>query len=403
MAVYTSTEGQRDLPRYFALAFHQLKKIKKGALDITLPDGRIFRVKAENEGPKARVDVLNYDVFSRLARDGDMGFSDAYLDGWWTSPYLQAFMDLVFANNEEMGHGFPGGFILQYYERFFHWLRGNSKGQARRNISYHYDLGNDFYSKWLDETMTYSSALFKTKQEDMAEAQTQKYELLCDEMGMSDGDHLLEIGCGWGGFAEYAAGTRGAQMTCLTISQEQHDFTKERMFNAGLAEKVEVIMRDYRDEKGMYDGVASIEMFEAVGEKYWPTYFNAVYDRLKPGANASLQIITISNELFPKYRKAVDFIQKHIFPGGMLPSPNALREQVEQAGMTYLKSVEFGESYSITLRRWFDAFNEAWPEITNDSFDQRFKNMWDFYLTSCASGFHYGTTDVTQMTIQRPK
>ena len=403
MAVYTSTEGQRDLPRYFALAFHQLKKIKKGALDITLPDGRIFQVKALNEGPKARVDILNYDVFSRLARDGDMGFSDAYLDGWWTSPDLQAFMDLVFANNEEMGHGFPGGFILQYYERFFHWLRGNSKGQARRNISYHYDLGNDFYSKWLDETMTYSSAFFKTKQEDMAEAQTQKYELLCDEMGMSDGDHLLEIGCGWGGFAEYAAGTRGAQMTCLTISQEQHDFTKERMFNAGLAEKVEVIMRDYRDEKGMYDGVASIEMFEAVGEKYWPTYFNAVYDRLKPGANASLQIITISNELFPKYRKAVDFIQKHIFPGGMLPSPNALREQVEQAGMTYLKSVEFGESYSITLRRWFDAFNEAWPEITNDSFDQRFKNMWDFYLTSCASGFHYGTTDVTQMTIQRPK
>ncbi len=403
MAVFTSTEGQKGLPRYFAVAFHQLKKIKRGALEIQLPDGRVFQIKAPTAGPNARVDIINEDVFSRLAREGDMGFSDAYLEGWWTSPDLQAFLDLVFANNDEVGHGFPGGFLVQYYERFFHWLRGNSKTQARKNISYHYDLGNDFYSKWLDETMTYSSALFKTGQEDMAKAQTQKYAQLCDEMGMKDGDHLLEIGCGWGGFAEYAAGTRGAKMTCLTISQEQHDFAKERMFKAGLADKVDVVMRDYRDEKGTYDGIASIEMFEAVGEKYWPTYFNAVHDRLKPGANASLQIITIDNELFPKYRKTVDFIQKHVFPGGMLPSPNALREQVEQAGLKYIKSVEFGESYSITLRRWYDTFNAAWPEITSESFDQRFKNMWDFYLTSCAAGFHYGTTDVTQVTIQRPK
>ena len=403
MAVFTSTEGQKDLPRYFAAAFHQLKKIKNGALEIALPDGRVFQIKAPNAGPNARVDIINPDVFSRLAREGDMGFSDAYLEGWWTSPDLQAFLDLVFANNQEVGHGFPGGKLVQYYERFFHWLRGNSKAQARKNISYHYDLGNDFYGKWLDETMTYSSALFKTGQEDMAKAQLQKYEQLCDEMGMKEGDHLLEIGCGWGGFAEYAAGTRGAKMTCLTISQEQHDFAKERMFKAGLADKVDVVMRDYRDETGTYDGIASIEMFEAVGEKYWPTYFNAVHDRLKPGANASLQIITISNELFPQYRKTVDFIQKHVFPGGMLPSPNALREQVEKAGLKYVKSVEFGESYSITLRRWYETFNAAWPEITNSTFDQRFKNMWDFYLTSCAAGFHYGTTDVTQVTIQRPK
>jgi cyclopropane-fatty-acyl-phospholipid synthase len=403
MAVYTSTEGQKDLPRYFAVAFHQLKKIRCGALEVSLPDGRVFQMKGSEAGPNARVDVVNPDIFSRLAREGDMGFSDAYLEGWWTSPDLQAFLDLVFANNEEMGHGFPGGFLVQYYERFFHWLRGNSKTQARKNISYHYDLGNEFYGKWLDESMTYSSALFKTGQEDMEKAQIQKYAQLCDEMGMKEGDNLLEIGCGWGGFAEYAAGTRGAKMTCLTISQEQHDFAKERMFKAGLADKVDVVMRDYRDETGTYDGIASIEMFEAVGEKYWPTYFNAVHDRLKPGANASLQIITISNELFPKYRKTVDFIQKHVFPGGMLPSPNALREQVEQAGLQYVKSVEFGESYSITLRRWYETFNAAWPEIKSASFDQRFKNMWDFYLTSCASGFHYGTTDVTQVTIRRPK
>lgn len=403
MHVLTSTEGQKDLPRYFGAAFEQLQKIRNGGLDMVLPDGRVFQIKATNPGPFARVEIVNPDVFTRLAREGDMGFTDAYLEGWWTSPDLQAFLDLVFANNEELGHGFPGGFLVQYYERLRHWLRGNSKAQARKNISYHYDLGNDFYSKWLDETMTYSSALFLTGQEDMAKAQIQKYASLCDEMGMKQGDHLLEIGCGWGGFAEYAAGTRGAKMTCLTISQEQHDYAKERMFKAGLADRVEVVMRDYRDERGSYDGIASIEMFEAVGEKYWPTYFNAVHDRLKPGANASLQIITIANELFPKYRKTVDFIQKHIFPGGMLPSTNALRAEVERAGLSYVKSCEFGESYSITLRRWYETFNNAWPDIVPLGFDQRFKNMWDFYLTSCASGFHYGTTDVTQVTVQRPK
>ena len=402
MTVYASTTGQKDLPRYFSVAFAQLSKIKHGAVELALPDGRVFRTQGQNPGPNARVDIHNPDVFTRLAREGDMGFTDAYLEGWWTSPDLQAFLDLVFANNQEVNHGFPGGMIVQYFERLRHWLRGNSKSQARKNISYHYDLGNDFYSTWLDETMTYSSALFLTGQEDMAKAQIQKYASLCDEMGMKDGDHLLEIGCGWGGFAEYAAGTRGAKLTCLTISQEQHDYAKERMFKAGLAERVDVVMRDYRDETGSYDGIASIEMFEAVGEKYWPTYFNAVHDRLKPGANASLQIITIANELFPQYRKTVDFIQKHIFPGGMLPSPDALREQAGLAGLNYVKSKEFGESYSITLRRWYETFNEAWPEIVPMGFDDRFKNMWDFYLTSCAAGFHYGTTDVTQVTLQRP-
>lgn len=403
MTVYSSTTGQKNLPRYFGAAFSQLEKIRNGAIEMALPDGRVFRAQGNNAGPNARVDIINPDVFTRLAREGDMGFSDAYLEGWWRSPDLQTFLDLVFANNEELNHGFPGGFLVQYYERLRHWLRGNSKTQARKNISYHYDLGNDFYSKWLDETMTYSSALFLTGQEDMAKAQIQKYASLCDEMEMKSGDHLLEIGCGWGGFAEYAAGTRGAKMTCLTISQEQHDYAKERMFKAGLAERVDVVMRDYRDEKGTYDGIASIEMFEAVGEKYWPTYFNAVHDRLKPGANASLQIITIANELFPKYRKTVDFIQKHIFPGGMLPSPEALQQEVQRAGLTFVKSKEFGESYSITLRRWYDEFNQVWPEITSMGFDDRFKNMWDFYLTSCAAGFHYGTTDVMQVTIKRPE
>ncbi len=403
MELLTSTRGQSDLPRYFAQAFMVLKNIRKGAIELALPDGRVFRAEGDEPGPVGRVDMVMPDVFVRLVRDGDMGFSDSYLDGGWTSPDLQAFLDVVLMNFHEVADGYPGSFILRAFERMRHWMNTNTKTQAKKNISYHYDLGNEFYAKWLDETMTYSSALFKTGQEDLAKAQIQKYTSLCDEMGMQSGDHLLEIGCGWGGFAEYAAGQRGARLTCLTISEEQHDYTKKRIFKAGLAERVEVVMRDYRDERGTYDGIGSIEMFEAVGEKYWPTYFQTVHDCLKPGKRASLQVITMSNELFPKYRKTVDFIQKHIFPGGMLPSPTTLRQQIDLSGLKFVNSTEFGESYSITLRRWHDTFNERWNEIAPLGFDQRFKNMWNFYLTSCAAGFHAGTTDVTQVTMQRPR
>jgi cyclopropane-fatty-acyl-phospholipid synthase len=249
--------------------------------------------------------------------------------------------------------------------------------------------------------MTYSSALFKTGQESLEKAQIQKYASICDNMGMKPGDHLLEIGCGWGGFAEYAAGQREARLKCLTISKEQHDYAKERMFKAGLAERVDIVMQDYRDEKGKYDGIASIEMFEAVGEKYWASYFNTVHNSLKPGSQATIQVITMADHLFDSYRKTVDFIQKHIFPGGMLPSPTVLRAEIEKVGLEYCGSMEFGKSYSQTLRRWYETFNEKWDDISDASFDQRFKNMWNFYLTSCASGFEYATTDVTQVTMRR--
>ncbi|MCP5088512.1 MAG: class I SAM-dependent methyltransferase [Rhodobacteraceae bacterium] len=402
MQLLTSTKGQGNLPQYFIQAFAVLKKIRKGAIELALPDGRVFRAEGPEPGPVGRVDVVAPDVFTRLVRDGDMGFSDSYLDGGWTSPDLQAFLDAVLLNNKEVANGYPGSALLRAFERLRHWMNSNTKAQAKKNISYHYDLGNKFYTKWLDKTMTYSSALFETGQEDLANAQTRKYESLCDQMGMQSGDHLLEIGCGWGGFAEYAAGQRGAKLTCLTISREQHDFTRERISKAGLADQVEVVMRDYREETGSYDGIASIEMFEAVGEKYWPTYFSTVHNCLKPGKKASLQIITMADDLFPNYRKTVDFIQKHIFPGGMLPSQMALREQIDQSGLRFIRSKEFGESYSITLRRWHETFNAQWNEIAEMGFDQRFRNMWNFYLTSCAAGFHAGTTDVTQVTMQRP-
>jgi cyclopropane-fatty-acyl-phospholipid synthase len=402
MTKHFTVEDQIDLPRYFPQVFQRVQDLRSGIVELALPDGRVFVVKGKRPGQVGRIDVVNPDLFSRVIREGDMGFSDAYLEGWWTSPDLQTLLDVVFSNNDEIGYNFNAPLLPRLFERLRHWLRSNSKRQARKNISYHYDLGNDFYSKWLDETMTYSSALFKTGQEDLAKAQTQKYASICDQMEMKEGDHLLEIGCGWGGFAEYAASQRGARVTGLTISQEQHDFAKERIFRAGLADKVDIVMRDYRDERGSYDGVASIEMFEAVGEQYWPIYFKTVHDRLKSGAQGTFQIITVADELFDRYRTSVDFIQKHIFPGGMLPSPTALRAEIKRAGMDVSHSIEFGKSYSLTLRRWYETFNEQWDEIAKMGFDQRFKNMWDFYLTSCASGFEYGTVDLTQITLRKP-
>jgi cyclopropane-fatty-acyl-phospholipid synthase len=401
MTIFTSTQNQENLPRYFSLVFSALKSLQRGVLDLELTDGRVFRMKGPDAGKYARVIALDDDVWARLIREGDMGFSDAYLESMWTSPDLQGFLDLVFDNFLEISYSYTGTGLLRMYERFRHWMNSNTKEQAKKNISYHYDLGNDFYAKWLDDTMTYSSALFKTGQESLEKAQMQKYTSICDQMKMKKGDHLLEIGCGWGGFAEYAAGTRGATLKCLTISQEQHDYAQERIFKAGLAERVEIVMQDYRDERGSYDGIASIEMFEAVGEKYWPSYFKTVHDCLTPNGQATLQVITMADHLFGNYRKTVDFIQKHIFPGGMLPSPTVLRSEIEKAGLQYQGSKEFGKSYSLTLRRWYETFNEKWNGIEDASFDERFKNMWNFYLTSCASGFEYGTTDVTQVTMRR--
>lgn len=400
--ILTDTTGQKDLPRYFAQAFETVQKINCGRLDFVLPDGRRFRVEGKTPGPVAELDIHNPDCFARLIREGDLGFCDAYLEGWWSTPDLQALMDFVHEDNWDVYDGFPGMGLVRMYERLRHWLKRNSRAQARRNISHHYDLGNDFYRLWLDDTMTYSSALFRTGQESLEAAQTQKYASMVDQLGAKPGDHVLEIGCGWGGFAEYAAKERGLRVTGLTISREQFAFAQERIARAGLSEQVTFKLQDYRDERGSYDGIASIEMFEAVGEQYWPTYFGTVRDRLNPGGRATLQVITVEDHRFEAYRNTVDFIQKYIFPGGMLPSPSVLRAEVERAGLQVLRSIEFGESYSQTLRRWHDTFNEKWEEVARLGFDDRFRRMWNFYLTSCAGAFRGGNCDVTQITIARP-
>ena len=402
MTILTTTKGQTGLPRYFGAVFDVTSRMQNGRLDFVLPDGRRFRAEGPNAGPVAELEIVNTDIFARLIREGDLGFCEAYVEGWWLTPDLQAFMDLVHAGNDEIYDGFPGMKLLRAFENLRHWLRSNSKKQARKNISHHYDLGNEFYRLWLDDTMTYSSALFKSGQEPLEKAQAQKYSSMVDLMGVKPGDHVLEIGCGWGGFAEYAAAERGLQVTALTISQAQHDYAVARIAKAGLSDRVTIKMQDYRDERGVYDGIASIEMFEAVGEKYWPTYFDTLRERLKPGRHATLQIITVQDRRYEVYRRGVDFIQKYIFPGGMLPSPTALRAEIDRAGLRVRGSIEFGESYSHTLRRWHGTFNRRWDQIAIMGFDDRFRKMWNFYLTSCAATFASGNCDVTQITVTRP-
>lgn len=399
--VYRTTEGQGNLPRYFTQVFDVATNMARGRLDFVMPDGRVFRAEGHAKGPEAELHVHSDDVFARLIREGDLGFCEDYLDEGWSTPDLMAFMDLIHADNDDLYDGFPGMAFVRAYERMRHWLNNNSKRQAKKNISHHYDLGNEFYGLWLDETMTYSSALFEQGQQSLQAAQIAKYASMVDEMGVKPGDHVLEIGCGWGGFAEYAAGQRGLKVTGLTISEEQFKFAAERIKNAGLSDRVQLKLQDYRDEGGQYDGIASIEMFEAVGEKYWPTYFGTLRDCLKPGANATLQIITLQDRRFEIYRSSVDFIQKYIFPGGMLPSPTVLRDQIAKSGLEFVTSKEFGESYSITLRRWHEVFNAKWDQIEALGFDDRFRRMWNFYLASCAATFHSGNCDVTQITMTK--
>ena len=402
MQAITSLDGQRGLPRYFPQAFAVAGRMNYGRLDILLPDGRRFRVEGENPGPVAEITVHDADVFARLLREGDLGFSEAYLEGAWSTPDLQAFMDLIHNDNPALYDHWPGLSLLRAYERLRFWLQSNSKRQARRNIAHHYDLGNEFYARWLDESMTYSSGLFLTGQETLERAQEQKYAAMCDAIGAAPGSHVLEIGCGWGGFAEYAARERGLRVTGLTISKAQHDYAVARMARAGLSDRVEIKLQDYRDERGIYDGIASIEMIEAVGEKYWPTYFATLRERLRPGARATVQAILVQDERFDAYRKGVDFIQKYIFPGGMCPAPTPLRQVARDQGLRVEGSREFGESYSLTLRRWHEAFNAQWDEIAQMGFDTRFRRMWDYYLTGCAAAFRTGVCDVTQITFSRP-
>ena len=388
----------RGLPAKAKMALRGLLHMGHGRLSIRMPDGRSVLIEGRADGPEATLILHNWNLAHRALTGGTIGVAESYIDGDWESPDVTAFLEL-FLVNVEVGDTLAGGArgIARVVELVRHWLRSNSRGQARKNISAHYDLGNEFYSKWLDGTMTYSSALYADGANDLESAQTAKYRALAQAAGLKAGDHVLEIGCGWGGFAEYAASEIGCRVTGLTISKEQLAFARQRIEKAGLSDKVEFRFQDYRDETGRYDGVVSIEMFEAVGEKYWPTYFSKVRECLKPGGKAGLQIITIKPEAYETYRANPDFIQRYVFPGGMLPTENHLTSLGEAAGLNMVGHRAFGPDYGRTLAEWRERFWNVWDEVQPMGFDLRFKRLWEFYMYYCEAGFRSGHINVRQV------
>ena len=388
------------LPTAARMAFTLAERILCGRLEVTLPDGRQLIFQGEQPGPTAQMQVKDYRFAWRTVRSGDIGVAEAYLRGEWDTPDLTQFLYL-FCVNRDMMESVLGNKFVRWLQVLRHWLNRNTRRQARRNIHAHYDLGNAFYSAWLDPTMTYSSAMFDAGSNDLASAQLRKYQSLAQQIELKRGERVLEIGCGWGGFAEFAAKNYDASVVGLTISREQHDYAKKRMFDAGLADKVEIRMQDYRDERGRYDRIASIEMLEAVGERYWPAYFAQLRDRLLPGGAAGIQTITIQERFFDNYKREIDFIRRYVFPGGMLPTPSTLKSLGEKFGVPLKAEKIFGEDYARTLSEWRGRFRDAWPQLTPLGFDERFRRLWEYYLAYCEAGFRSRNIDVRQMVFAR--
>jgi cyclopropane-fatty-acyl-phospholipid synthase len=379
-----------------------LMQIKGGALLMTLPDGRVVSF-GDGLGDVAAMTVRDWRFARRVLTNGDIGFAEGFMAKEWETDDLPQLLTLLANNVERFTRLLEGSFGGKAMNWVRHLCRANTRTGSRKNILAHYDLGNRFYEAWLDGTMTYSSARFdKSQIADLETGQVAKYRALAEQLELKAGDHVLEIGCGWGGFAEFAAREYGARVTGITISDEQLAYARERMERAGLSDRVEIRREDYRDVKGQFDKVASIEMFEAVGEQYWPAYFSKIADVLKPGGRAALQIITIDDDLFDKYRRRADFIQRYVFPGGMLASVERLKEETARAGLAWRKMEAFGQSYAQTLHAWADRFSAKWREISAMGFDERFKQLWLFYLGYCEAGFRTGRTDVIQLALAKP-
>ena len=392
----------KGLPGIFRSALDTMTRgWMAGDVTFVTPDGRALRLRSDAGGPSAIIRIRNFRFIRRALMAGDIGFAEAYAAGEWETPDLTAVLSVFSLNFQNLTHVTEGNPFVGVLNFLGHVLNANSRKGSRRNIHAHYDLGNAFYSRWLDPSMTYSSARYQNGADSLEAAQKEKYGALARRMSLSADHHVLEIGCGWGGFAEFAAGEIGARVTGITISKEQHDFARRRMFEAGLAERADIQLIDYRDVTGVFDRVASIEMFEAVGEKYWPTYFQTIHDRLKPDGRAGLQIITIQDELFQGYRRRADFIQRYIFPGGMLISESRLRQETGRAGLAWSEPDRFGLDYAATLAIWKQRFGAAWDEIRRLGFDERFRSIWEFYLSYCEAGFRTGRTDVIQIGLAR--
>ena len=396
-----ATGAQAKRPAAMKILSLLLRNVKFGQIQLALPDGEILTFGRKSPDGPAVLKVHNMAFFNRTLRQGAMGFAESYMDGEWSSPDLAKLLILLNGNMTMLQQSIGKNRFTQWINRIIHILRPNTREGAKRNIHAHYDLGNEFYALWLDATMTYSSALFRDSQQTLRDAQNEKYRALAASTDIGPDDHVLEIGCGWGGFAEFAAREIGCKVTGITISNEQLAFAKNRIAMAGLQDKVDFKFCDYRDLTEKYDRIVSIEMFEAVGESYWPTYFDQVHACLKPGGKAGLQIITIAKERFDSYRKKTDFIQRYIFPGGMLPSPERLDGEFANADLKLVAREDFAADYARTLAEWRHRFLEVWPEVQALGFDARFRNMWEYYLAYCEAGFTKRSIDVSHFTLMR--
>jgi len=383
--------------------FRLLKQLRVGTLDMQFPDGSQARFGRGDE-PRAAMRLNDWSVCAAALKSGDIGFAESWIAGSWTSPDLVALLKLFIANREAVEQVIYGTWWGSLAYRIKHLLNRNSRKGSKKNIHAHYDLGNAFYRQWLDETMNYSSALFEGDTErPMADAQAAKVRRALRECALQPGQRVLEIGCGWGALAETAAVEFGARVTGVTLSTEQLAYAQERQQRAGVADRVDLRLQDYRDiNDEPFDAIASIEMFEAVGREYWDSFFATLRDKLKPGGRACIQTITIRDDLFDRYVRGTDFIQQYIFPGGLLPSAAVFKAEARKAGLEVVNELAFGPDYAETLRRWRVEFLARDGQVRQLGFDTRFMRIWEFYLAYCEAAFATGNTNVVQFTLGRP-
>lgn len=379
------------------------RRLRIGRLAVETPDGGRLVFAGDAPGPQASLSIHRWRTLWRLLLGGDVGFAEAYMDGDWSCADLADLIELAARNEPAIASATRGAVLARLVRRLRHLSRANTRRGSRRNIAAHYDLGNDFYAQWLDPGMTYSSGLFADDDTSLDAAQAAKYDRAAALLGVRGGERVLEIGCGWGGMVEALAGRHGCHVTALTLSREQLDHAAARVRDAGLGDLADLRFEDYRDVDGTFDRIVSIEMIEAVGEAHWPTYFDVLRDRLVPGGIAVLQVITIAEERYAAYRSGADFIQRYVFPGGMLPSRSILARQIARAGLRLTDVEMFGDSYRRTLSEWQRRFQQAWPSIAALGFDRRFKRMWEYYLAYCEGGFRVGAIDVGFYRLEKPR
>jgi cyclopropane-fatty-acyl-phospholipid synthase len=394
-------QGSDAMPWSTRLFLRLLNGLVHGHLQLTTPHGNTLMFGDLRQPPSAQMQINDWRACARLLQAGDIGFAESYANGWIDTPDLSALLRLCLRNQAELDRMLFGGKLAGLWYRLQHWLRPNTRQGSRKNIHAHYDLGNDFYRLWLDPSWTYSSAVFAGDlTQSLAAAQARKYQRIIDQLGLRAGDRVLEIGCGWGGFAEHAA-QRGIHVHGVTVSVAQLQVAQQRLAQQGLQALAQVELRDYRDIDGQYDAVVSIEMFEAVGEKFWPEYFSTVAARLRPKGKALIQSITIDERYFERYQQSSDFIRQYIFPGGMLPSPQRFNAAAGEAGLRTLDQYRFGADYAETLRRWQSTFLQRREEIAGQGFDERFLRLWQLYYVYCEVGFDEERTDVIQFLLHK--